>query len=148
MHTEKRVHPIIQFSEFQQIKHSSQDIKYFHLSEMFLLLLAKNSTHLSDNCFDFHLHILELYINLIKQYLLFCVWLLSVVTILTFINVIGYIGGLFFFMVEKYLLYEYIIICLSILLLMDFLGCFQFGAIINKHSYRSLFWTFTLNSFE
>ena len=97
LHTGKRVHPIIQFKEFQQIKNSSQDIKYFHHSKMFLLLLAKNSTHLSDNCFDFHLHILELYINLIKQYLLFCVWLLSVVTILTFINVIGYIDGFFFF---------------------------------------------------
>lgn len=44
----------------------------------------------------------------------------------------GILVAYFFFMVEKDLLYEYIIICLSILLLMDFLGCFQFGAIINK----------------
>lgn len=55
--------------------------------------------------------------------LLFCIWILSVVTALRFIYVTGPINS--------YFLLLNTLACLHILPLMDFLGCFQCRTIIN-----------------
>lgn len=87
----------VQFNEFQQIKHSNQDIKYFHHPKNFFYFYpTKLHTSLRNYCVNFYLHILEVYVNLIKQYILFCVWLILVMSILRFVIVIGNISGLFF----------------------------------------------------
>lgn len=108
-----------------------QNIFIIH-PKSFLYVLCNKSPHLVRNhYFDFYLHILEIYINVIKQYIFLCLASFSYDNFEIHPYYWVYLWFILFLLLRSIPLTEYAVICLFILLLMGILDCFQFGAVIN-----------------